>query len=58
MIRGILVFVILSCLIAFGIQAFRQFNYLEKWQLVKTLSYSAMCSALEVGILSVMVILF
>jgi hypothetical protein len=58
MIKGILGFVVLSCLIAAGIQAFRQVNYLEKWQLVKTLSYGAMCSALALIILGAVVIIF
>ena len=58
MFKGILVFVILSCFIAFCIQAFRQFNYLEKWQLVKTLAYGAMCSAIALMILGTVVILF
>ena len=58
MIKGILGFVVLSGLIAIGIQVFRQFNYLEKWQLVKTLSYSAMCSAIALIILGAVVIIF
>jgi len=58
MVKGILVFVILSCAIAFCIGLFRQFNYLEKWQLVKTLAYSAMCSAIALMILGTIVILF
>ena len=58
MFKGILVFVILSCFIAFCIEVFRQFNYLEKWQLVKTLAYGAMCSAIALMILGTVVILF
>ena len=58
MFKGILVFVILSCFIAFCIEVFRQFNYLEKWQLVKTLAYGAMCSAISLIVLGIIVILF
>lgn len=58
MIKGILVFVMLSCFIAFCIKLFRQFNYLEKWQVVKTLAYGAMCSAIALMILGTVVILF
>lgn len=58
MIKGILGFVVLSGLIAIGIQAFRQFNYLEKWQLIKTLAYGAMCSAIALIILGAIVIIF
>jgi|TARA_R110000782_G_scaffold13413_6_gene39568 hypothetical protein len=58
MIKGILIFVVLTAAIAFCIVTFRKFNYLEQWQVAKTVYYGAVCAAIAFIILATVVILF
>jgi hypothetical protein len=42
----------------FGISAVRHMNGLQKWELVKLVSYSALCAFLSIVVLMVFVLLF
>jgi hypothetical protein len=50
-------FALFLCLY-FGIDLFRQFTNRQRWDFVKTASYSALIAVITVAILSIIVILF
>lgn len=58
MSRMILIWLILSVAIGFGIMAWRQLNGKEQWQLTKLVGYATMCSLVAVVLLGIMVVLF
>jgi len=58
MSRMILIWLILSVAIGFGIMAWRQLGGKEQWQLTKTVAYATMCSLVAVVLLGIMVVLF
>lgn len=58
MIKGILAFLILTVLIHLGISGFRKLHKLEKWNVVKTLTYSAVVALIAVSALVAIVVLF
>ena len=58
MISVILMWVLLSGAIGFGIMAFRQLSGKEQWQLTKLLAYATMCSLVAVVLLGIIVVLF
>jgi hypothetical protein len=58
MIRLWLLFVILFAGFYFVIPAFRKLNGHEKWDLIKILSFSLLCSLLTLGVMVAFVVLF
>jgi len=58
MSRMILIWLILSVAIGFGIMAWRQLGGKEQWQLTKLVGYATMCSLVAVVLLGIMVVLF
>ena len=58
MSKMILIWLILSAAIAFGIMGFRQLSGQEQWQLTKILAYATMCSLVAVVLLGILVVLF
>ena len=56
--RMILVWLVLSVAIGFGISAWRSLAGKEQWQLTKYAAYATMCSLVAVVLLSFIVILF
>jgi len=58
MSRMILIWLILSVAIGFGIMAWRQLGGKEQWQLTKLVGYATMCSLVAVVLLGIMVALF
>lgn len=58
MIKIVLAFVLVFLATFFGIQTFRQLRKKEKWQVIKTLAYSAICAIISVVVLISIVILF
>ena len=56
--RMILVWLVLSIAIGFGISAWRSLAGKEQWQLTKYAAYATMCSLVAVVLLSFIVILF
>ena len=58
MIKLIVTFISLFAICFFGIELFRQFTKQEKWEAVKTISYSAAISLLVIVLLTVFVVLF
>jgi hypothetical protein len=54
----ILMWLILSAAIGFGIMAWRQLSGKEQWQLTKIVAYATMCSLVAVVLLGIMVVLF
>lgn len=58
MIQMFLVFCIVFAIVFFGIQTFRQLRKKEKWLVIKTLTYSAICAIISVVVLISIVILF
>lgn len=58
MIRMLLTFVVMYAIFYFGIPAIRKMSGLEKWDLMKTVSYATMCTVLAVAALTVMVVVF
>jgi hypothetical protein len=58
MTKMLLTFIALTVIIALGFQVFQSMSLKEKWSVVKTVGYSALCAAIAVVILSVVVILF
>ena len=58
MSRMILIWLILSVVIGFGIIAWRQLSGKEQWQLTKLVTYATMCSLAAVVLLGIMVVLF
>lgn len=58
MIRVFLAFVVVFGLFHFGIQAWRDTTGLEKWNLVKSLTYSLILAILTLVALTTIVILF
>lgn len=51
MSRMILIWLILSVAIGFGIMAWRQLSGKEQWQLTKLVGYAIMCSLMAVVLL-------
>lgn len=58
MARMILIWLLLSGVIGFGIAAFRELGGKEQWQLTKTVAYATMCSLVAVVLLGIIVVLF
>ena len=58
MIKLIVTFISLFAICFFGIELFRQFTKQEKWEAVKTISYSVAISLLVIVMLTVLVVLF
>ena len=58
MIRGILLWLFITVLFHFGIDAWRSMTGKEKWSLTKHVSYTIMCSVLAFLTLVLIVILF
>jgi hypothetical protein len=54
----ILMWLLLSGAIGFGIMAWRQLSGKEQWQLTKLAGYATMCSLVAVVLLGIMVVLF
>jgi hypothetical protein len=54
----ILIWLILSVAIGFGIMAWRQLSGKEQWRLTKIVAYATMCSLVAVVLLGIMVVLF
>lgn len=58
MIKILIMFFGLFFSFYFGIQAFRALSGLEKWQLTKLMTYSAVCAVISVITMTIFVILF
>ena len=58
MSRMILIWLILSVAIGFGIMAWRQLSGKEQWQLTKLVVYATMCSLAAVVLLAGFVVVF
>ena len=58
MIQAIVMWLILSVAIGFGIMAVRQLGGKQQWQLTKLLAYAIMCSLAAVVLLGIIVVLF
>ena len=58
MARMILMWLLLSDAIGFGIAAFRQLSGKEQWQLTKLLAYATMCGLVAVVLLAFLVLMF
>ena len=58
MARMILIWLLLSGVIGFGIAAFRELSGKQQWQLTKTVAYATMCSLVAVVALSFLVLMF
>jgi hypothetical protein len=58
MSKMILIWIILSVAIGFGIMGFRQLSGKEQWQLTKIAVYATMCSLVAVVLLGILVVLF
>lgn len=58
MARMILIWLLLSGVIGFGIAAFRELGGKEQWQLTKTVAYATMCSLVAVVALAFLVLMF
>lgn len=58
MIRMFLWFAVITVLVAGVITMVRSMTSMEKWSMVKTLGFGAMCSVIAVSILTAIVVLF
>lgn len=58
MTKMIVAFAVLTVLIGVGITAWRDMKGKERWMVVKTYAFGALCAALAMVLLSVFVILF
>jgi len=58
MSKMILIWLILSVAIGFGISAWRSLTGKEQWQLTKIAVYATMCSLVAVVLLGILVVLF
>ena len=58
MIKILFTFILLSSIIAAGIEVWRNINSLERWKVFKTVSYAVGVSTISVILLSLFVILF
>jgi hypothetical protein len=58
MSKMILIWVILSVAIGFGIMGVRQLSGKEQWQLTKIAVYATICSLAAVVLLGILVVLF
>jgi hypothetical protein len=58
MIKLIIVFISIFVILYTGIDMFRQFTKREKWDTIKTASYSALISVLAVLVMVGLVVLF
>lgn len=58
MIRMVLAFAVMYAVFYFGLPAFRKMTGLEKWDLMKTVSYATMCTVFAVAALTLMVVVF
>ena len=58
MARMILMWLLLSGAIGFGIAAFRQLSGKEQWQLTKYIAYATMCGLVAVVLLAGLVVVF
>ena len=58
MIKIVIMWLILSVAIGFGIMAWRQLSGKEQWQLTKLVGYATMCSLAAVVLLSFLVLMF
>ena len=58
MARMILMWLLLSGAIGFGIAAFRQLSGKEQWQLTKYIVYATMCGLVAVVLLAFLVLMF
>jgi hypothetical protein len=58
MIRILLSFALLFIGFYFGIQAVRSMSGKERWQLTKLVLYSALCSALSIIVMTIIVYTF
>jgi len=58
MARMILMWLLLSGAIGFGIAAFRQLSGKEQWQLTKYIAYATMCGLVAVVLLAFLVLMF
>ena len=58
MIRVLMLWLVLSLAIGFGISAWRSLTGKEQWQLTKYVAYATLCSAVAGVLLSFIVVLF
>lgn len=56
--RAILTFLVLFAVFYFGINGWRHMTGKDQWQLVKTVIYSILCTALTIAVLITFVVLF
>jgi Na+/H+-dicarboxylate symporter len=58
MYKMIVIWLLLTVVIGFGILGFRKLSGLDKWQLTKTVVYAIVCSLVAVVLLGIFVALF
>lgn len=58
MIKIIVTFISLFAICFFGIELFRQFTKQERWETVKTISYSLAISLFVICMMTLLVVLF
>ncbi len=58
MIRFVIVFLFFFALFFFGINSYRDLTKKEKWDMIKVLVYSLVCSILTIAFLTMIVVLF
>ena len=58
MIRIVLVFFFLAIVFGFSIQTIRKMNNLERWDLIKIISFAIMCSLGAIVLMMIFVALF
>lgn len=58
MVRAFAIYLVIFCLFFFGIVAFREMAGKEKWELVKLLTYTAVCATLAFLVIVAFVIIF
>jgi len=56
--KMIVIWLLLTVVIGFGILGFRKLSRLDKWQLTKTVVYAIVCSLVAVVLLGIFVALF
>lgn len=56
--RAIVTFMVLFAAFYFGINGWRALTGKDQWELAKAMTYSIMCSALTIVVLTIFVILF
>ena len=58
MFKMVVIWLLLTVVIGFGILSFQKLKSLEKWHLTKTIAYSILCALVAVVLLGIFVAVF